>query len=302
MFEFIVIYLGFGVLLAAGLIVYPNFNQIRNWGREQWEGTQSPKKVVRQGRQQVVQDENGQPVMETVKKGKKTILKERRGKIATYLLLMMGGSILSIVFFQVILGPLGSSIIFAFLFSLLGSIGSRKFIGKGMIIGGVVGVINILWPAAITGTVVLAAWLTLIPGSIAFVAEELTENEMNIFPWYILYLCLFFIIWNIFQAAIDGSYGHHFYIHQILNQDIWWVRKTADIFPPVSHLYGETNRVWLIFYQLAEAFQWLVAGVLIFLLAAPGEIKNWVDQAQMGEALKNLLYSVLGFFSVRRTR
>lgn len=305
--QLLVFLVGGGIATLAVIFqqyLWPNrgnyVNSLRTW----FNGQQKVKTVIRQGVQRPVTDQDGNPVMETTKKGKKEILKERAGKIILHVILMIFGSLAVIILFNQILGVLGSSIVIGGVVTFLASIGVRKIFGWGLIIGVSLGAINYFLPETIVGTITLAAWLIFLFGWLTFIVEELTENQKNIFPWYILYLCLIGILVNVFQAALDGTMGHHVYVLEVLREqarsDSGFVREITDIFPAASHIFGEASRIWLIINQLAEAIQWFFAGIIIFLTTAPGEIKNWVDQAQIGDALKNFLYSVLGFFSVRR--
>jgi hypothetical protein len=282
--------------------LWPNRANFVEYLKKSWHGEEKIKTVIKKGKQKPVTDDNGNPVKETVKKGKKDVLKERGSKIAFNVFFMVFGSLLVIILFEQILGRVGSSIVVVFIATLIASIGKRKIVGKGLIFGLFLGMVNFFIPASIVGTITLAAWLVFMFGWITFILEELTENQKNIFPWYILYLCLGGAVINIFQAALDGSAGHHVYVLQVLHQHTDWmvIRWFTDLFPPSSHVFGEVSRVWLITKQLAQAIQWLFAGVIIFLISAPGEIKGWLEQVQIWESIKNFFYSILGLLMYRK--
>jgi len=311
MIDFLMLFVIFSGIAFAVIYIALNFQNIAKNADEWWNGVKKPKTIIMKGIQQAVLDDQNNPVMETVKEGRKKDV--QWSKIIGHLILMI---LIPFFLISIIkkLDVLGNSIVIGISFAIIIAITSKKrdFIGKGIIYGIIIGFISFWFPAIFIGTLLLAAWVFLIIGNANFILEEI--SGANIFPHYTLAFCGLFVFINILQATVDGIAGHHIYVSFVLN----WLINTAgneskllailnyaansinDYFPFTQHIISEGSRVWLIIVQLLEALQWIVVGFIILLISIPGEFMNWIDNVHIATGLKELVYSLFGILGIKK--
>jgi len=193
-------------------------------------------------------------------------------------------------FFE-ILGNVGSSILLGFLVATVSSWWAKiNFFGKGLLIGAVVAMINLLLPWLLVGTLTKAAWIFFFLGCITYLGEEFSGK--NIFPWWILPFCTVMFALNILQMAEAAVTGHN----QLTASMVNWMyhhadsplryntaQEIIDFFPRVQHAWAEGSRICNVLRQLAEAAQYIFAGLIIMTIFSSGEMKQWWEKKKKGE-------------------
>jgi len=291
------------VLLAGaiGYFVYINYTtvargfrilltRVREWIKKHWEGEKKQKKVIRQGVERGVVDENNNPVMEEKKPARKDYLKENRLKILVKFFILLVSPIFVLVLFG-ILGKLGVSILIgltvATFFSWSGKI---KFFGKGLFFGVIVAVVNYFVPWIFGGTIIKAAKILLCLGWLTYLLEEFSGK--NIFPKLILHFCTGMVLVNILQTALVATTGHDqltdvwlSWFHPANSSNTFFngAQAVVDFFPGIQHVWAEGGRITNTLRQLVEAAQYVFAGLVIAAVSASGEMAQWWGRRKKGE-------------------